>query len=327
MSTLYPFDQTGFNPANKITNEEHVINTINGSDHNYIVPKNAPFFKESISIIDTATGEFLEDDEFECTHHFSAGDDALARKVYGSITLLDANRTGTFKIEYQTLGGDFVTNLTQVIANGMATLAALRTADWADLVGVPPEFPVTAHTQPVTDILGVQQFLDVMNQIEEGVVDPNNSFTLDDVTDLNTVFITPLLTVLNDIKASIQARDTAVTLPVVRTDSGKDDSDLGAQVAGTWFDTGLSVVIPSNGTYLTSWSHPSTVIDEDLKTQWRFMVDDVEIDDGYKNNSARALAQGQVVKLQARVLSGNSSNFYLSRYKTPTILQCLRIGL
>jgi hypothetical protein len=242
--SLYPFDQTGLNPANRISNEAHVVSAINGTDHNYIVPENAPFFKESLVVVNTATGQILEPGvDYTFTHKFGEAEAHMARKLYGSFTFLNPNTTGTFRIAYQTLGGDFVTNFTRAIGNGIAALAGLLTVDWTTLSGLPPTFPVTSHTHPVTGVDGVKQFLDIMALIKEGIIDPNQSLHLDDVVDLDKRFITPLMLGLQDIRATIATSQNA-NLPWTSISTASSSTDLGAKINGTWFDLPLTVDVP-----------------------------------------------------------------------------------
>ncbi len=325
--SLYPFDQTGLNPANRISNEAHVVSAINGVDHNYIVPENAPFFKESLVVVNSATGQILEPGvDYTFTHKFGEAEAHMARKLYGSFTFLNPNTTGTFRIAYQTLGGDFVTSFTRAIGNGIAALAGLLTVDWTTLSGLPPTFPVTSHTHPVTGVDGVKQFLDIMALIKEGIIDPNQSLHLDDVTDLDKRFITPLLLGLQDIRATIATSENA-NLPWASISSASTQTDLGAKTNGTWFDLPLTVDAPVTGTFVPMWHINEFAINEATAyVEVRYLVGTGTVSTSSMKFAPIALNKGTTIKLQARVVGSDVAAFYIGNKGQASTLTLVRIG-
>ena len=325
--SLYPFDQTGLNPANRISNEAHVVSAINGVNHNYIVPENAPFFKESLVVVNSATGQILEPGvDYTFTHKFGEAEAHMARKLYGSFTFLNPNTTGTFRIAYQTLGGDFVTSFTRAIGNGIAALAGLLTVDWTTLSGLPPTFPVTSHTHPVTGVDGVKQFLDIMALIKEGIIDPNQSLHLDDVTDLDKRFITPLLLGLQDIRATIATSENA-NLPWASISSASTQTDLGAKTNGTWFDLPLTVDAPVTGTFVPMWHINEFAINEATAyVEVRYLVGTGTVSTSSMKFAPIALSKGTTIKLQARVVGSDVAAFYIGNKGQASTLTLVRIG-
>lgn len=325
--SLYPFDQTGLNPANRISNEAHVVSAINGVNHNYIVPENAPFFKESLVVVNSATGQILEPGvDYTFTHKFGEAEAHMARKLYGSFTFLNPNTTGTFRIAYQTLGGEFVTSFTRAIGNGIAALAGLLTVDWTTLSGLPPTFPVTSHTHPVTGVDGVKQFLDIMALIKEGIIDPNQSLHLDDVTDLDKRFITPLLLGLQDIRATIATSENA-NLPWASISSASTQTDLGAKTNGTWFDLPLTVDAPVTGTFVPMWHINEFAINETTAyVEVRYLVGTGTVSTSSMKFAPIALNKGTTIKLQARVVGSDVAAFYIGNKGQASTLTLVRIG-
>ena len=325
--SLYPFDQTGLNPANRISNEAHVVSAINGVDHNYIVPENAPFFKESLVVVNSATGQILEPGvDYTFTHKFGEAEAHMARKLYGSFTFLNPNTTGTFRIAYQTLGGDFVTSFTRAIGNGIAALAGLLTVNWTTLSGLPPTFPVTSHTHPVTGVDGVKQFLDIMALIKEGIIDPNQSLHLDDVTDLDKRFITPLLLGLQDIRATIATSENA-NLPWASISSASTQADLGAKTNGIWFDLPLTVDAPVTGTFVPMWHINEFAINETTAyVEVRYLVGTGTVSTSSMKFAPIALNKGTTIKLQARVVGSDVAAFYIGNKGQASTLTLVRIG-
>lgn len=325
---LYQFDQTGRFAANKIINEVQDINSINGINLNYLVPHNAPFFGTSLVVFDEATNRALEEGvDYILTHKFQEAFDNLAMSIYGSITFLDPNRNGRFILSYQTLGGDFVTSVTQAIAHGMGVLNDLINADWTDLAGIPPTFPPTHHTQPLTDLDAVGDVINIMQEIRDVLADPYQSLTLSDVTDLDTEFIQPLLQELSTMSGTLAAKLWTNRLPhELDFFPGNAVVSLGALNPGTWVDTGLAITVQQDGRYDISWSLPDfPVWPLTSRHQSRFVVDDAAITESFSRETIASLPAGVVVKLQVRVIDVLVPNFYVSRIGQGASLKIVRI--
>lgn len=329
--SLFPFDQTGLRIDNKIVDETHTVNEINGTDVNYIIPRNAPYFRESLVVFDTETNKELTPGiDFEYTHHFSDADDALARKVYGGFALIDPNYTGQIKIGYQTLGGEFVTEFSQAIQGGISTLKDLTTVDWEDIAGVQPTFPPTAHTHPVTGVDGVSQFLDIMHKIKEAIADPYKTFRLSDAEDVKEEWINPLLESINSVASAIYRRDWGESLYFESVQTGADangDFDVGSKIKENWFHV-LEVDIQKAGTYLVNWHLPSKPFDEtDAILETRVTMNGGTLTESYGNGMPMSFPEGAKVKLEARVTYNNVSEFFVTRHQERSTLSAVRIGM
>lgn len=326
---LFPFDQRGVNPANKILNEEQDVNSINGIDLNYIVPKNAPFFGTTLTVLDVASNTYLEEGvDYVLSHKFQEAEDNLARGVYGSFSFLDPNRTGRFILCYQTLGGDFVTSTTQAIQNGFGTLIDLINVDWTDLSGIPPTFPPTFHTQPLTDLDAVADLINIMQDIRDVLASPFNSLTLGDVTDLDTEFIQPLLAELANLNGTLASKQLNLNLFHEQAYfPGNTQVNLGALNVNAWVDTGLSLVIPADGRYRISNSVQRDPLDDSTNSwQRRFVVDDAAITESHLHGPIVSLAEGQVIKQQVRVTGSLAPHFYVAREGAGSVISIIRIG-
>lgn len=326
---IYPFDQRGVNPANKILNEVQDVNSINGINLNYIVPVNAPFFATTLTVFDETSNKFLvEGVDYVLSHKFQEAEDNLALGVYGSFSFLDPNRTGRFILSYQTLGGDFVTSTTQAIVNGFDTLNNLINVDWTDLVGVPPTFPPTFHTQPLTDLDAVADVIQIMQDIRDVLADPFNSLTLGDVTDLDTQFITPLLNALSSINGTLAAMTLNTSLAHEQHYfPGTTQVNLGALNVNTWTDTGLVVTVPVDGRYeINNAVHHHPLNDHDNQYQVRFVVDDGVVTESYLHDSFVSLPAGSEVKQQVRVTKSLAPPFYIAREGAGSSLTIKRVS-
>lgn len=334
---IYDFDQTGLDPQNRITNETHVINSINGTDKNYVVPRNAPFFKESVVVTDFDSSRTLvEGIDYTFGHKFKEAEDTMARNIYGSIVFLNSAFTGRLTITYQTLGGDYVTSITQAISNGIAALSSLTNVLWEDLTNVPDTFPVTDHEHVVSGIEGVKEFLDELALIRAAIANPFNDFKLDDVSDLDPQFITPLMSRLTGIEQAIIGRNFSNALYFEQASivGVPTEVDLGGKTGGQWFDLPLELTVSATGTYDVNWSIPSHFANTasanggahvPFTTALRYLVDDGLVTESHRNGGAVSLTAGMVLKLQARV-SATTTEFLAAPEHEELVFKAVRIG-
>lgn len=311
---LYPFDFTGVSPANLITGEEHTVTSVNGIDHNYFVADNAPFFNTSLVVVRKETGDILvEGTDYYITHQFVEGVAELGVEVAASVTLIDKSITGTFVLRYQTLGGQYVTAITQAINDGIDALAALQAVHWDDIVAIPSTFPPTPHTQPLESVEGVKEIINDMKRIVNAINSRENAIHLEDVIDLDTAYVQPMLTALTAIATSVAASNASVELTTLSTSPGNTEIDIGPMTADTWTNLPLSLIIDEPGTYLTSWNvelrDPAGNL---LKIDTRVTVDSAVIPKSYSNGLPIGYNSGKEVIVQARIVGSSAPSVMLS---------------
>ncbi|QNI20950.1 putative tail protein [Vibrio phage vB_pir03] len=325
---IYPFDQTGRAASNRIINEDQEIISVNGVNLNYLVPHNAPFFGHSLRILDLASSQFLEEGtDYILTHKFQEAEDNLALGVYGSVTFLDPNRTGKFRFAYNTLGGDFVTSITQAIDHGYGVLNDLIHVDWTELTGTDITFPPTHHTQPLTDLDAVADVITIMQQIRDALADPFNSLTLSDVQDLDVQFIVPFISGIGDIAGAIRGLTLQKRLPHEYDHfQGNVVVDLGAMNPGIWVDTGLSIGIVEAGSYVVDWSAlEQPIFPITSRHCYRFVVNGGAVDESYVRGAIVALPANATVKLQAMVKDAIVPSFKIAEVGQGAHIKAIRI--
>lgn len=155
----YPFDPTGTQASNKITGEKHVLSPPAWKDYHFIIPKMAPFFRESIKIRKLPSGDpLVEGVDYVVTHLFHDASLAIAKPIYGSITFYDKEFDGVIEIvEYQTLGGEWTVDedtITEILVNNAINP---RITTWEQVVETPREFPVIDHQWHLDDMVGISE--------------------------------------------------------------------------------------------------------------------------------------------------------------------------
>lgn len=326
----YNFDSTGLSPDNRVSNEKHTVSTVNANMHNYFIPRYAPFFANNFVIIDTASGEPLEPgDDYVLTHKYEEASFNINQEVYGSVTLKDPSRSGTFSLVYQSLGGEFTNDSTQSVEDGLALLHDLTTIDWSELVNTPETFPLTPHNHPVTEVEAVVEMLSQLTLIRESIANPYNELTVSDITDLNERFITPVINGLNNIGQAIREKAAATSIPFEMSTPGQTKTDLGALNIGSWRSTPIACACYIPGTYKIDHDVNVELVSpssDDIVVEKRWTVNDVVIDRSYGNHVCIGLTPGDVVRLQVRLINGSADNVIIADTTHTTTLTITRLG-
>lgn len=181
MSTVlpqYPFDPTGLATSNKVT-ETQAIESRGMFDHYYIIPRSGPFYAETVrlrlypagaNINNPAGGEPLEEGlHFNFGYHFAHASHTIGKPVYGAISFYDRQLTGQLRMEYQTLGGDWVLDdqkMTELLGN---VAYNPRTATWEQVVELPHQFPVVNHDFNIDDFVGMSEVVDQLEDITDAI--------------------------------------------------------------------------------------------------------------------------------------------------------------
>lgn len=152
----YPLDVTGLEVSNKIENEDHSIQPPAGEMSVFIVPNAAPFFRQGL-IVEMVGGSapLVEGQDYYLGHRFYAASNNIGREIFGSIVLINRNLSGTLRLkQYQTLGGAFTLDNTEIVEDLTKSLYALRVVTWDQVLGVPVALPTIEHQEPVEDLKG-----------------------------------------------------------------------------------------------------------------------------------------------------------------------------
>ena len=327
---MYDFDPVGNNPANMILNEVHATAAVNGVDVQYFHVDAAPFYGQSMIVVDADTGDALEPGtDYVFGHEFEEATENIGSPIYGSVCFTDPSRVGTYKFTYRTIGGDYVTPTTTALANGLAALAGLLTVQWEDVINVPAEFPPTPHTHALAPgVEGIDSILEEFALLRQAIADMPNNISFQDISDLDTAFTTPLLTHLNNISTNLANLLTDGEISHVEFNSATSAIDVADPDNATWTDSTISLVLPRDGVYyldyevnpVTTWTGAEGEID----LRWVINGEGV-------TNSARAKktlftgVKDNVVKLQFRTTQEADNVSFATATRLATMF-ALRVG-
>lgn len=190
----YPFDPTGVAVTNKVT-ETQAIQSRGMFDHYYIVPRSGPFYAESVRLrlypaganVNNPLGGTLlvEGEHFNFGYHFAHASHTIGKPVYGAISFYDRALAGQLRMEYQTLGGEWVLDhqaMTELLAN---VTQNPRIATWEQMVELPHQFPVVNHDFNIDDFVGMSEVEDRLGDIERAIIQKNEGGMTDHVNNKN----------------------------------------------------------------------------------------------------------------------------------------------
>lgn len=167
---LYPFDPTGKLPSNKITGEVQNLSQTSWADFFFLVPKLGPYFRNTLKVWYPAGNRFLDEGvDYLCSHWFHAASHQTLEGIYGSITLMDRNIGPTVQLTYQTLGGAWAFDTTDLLQHLIDTKLNPRTTTWEEVVDLPFQFPPIDHEWDVIDLTGMTDVVLAVDRITAAV--------------------------------------------------------------------------------------------------------------------------------------------------------------
>lgn len=167
----YPFDPTGVSKQNHVE-EIYDLTDTNRNEFNYIIPRYAPFYANSVKIerLDTEDSQPLtleKDHDYYFGGHFGEMEPYVGGKQrIESLILFDDRRiTGRYKVTYQTLGGSFILDAAGYAAQIANYLVNPLQTPWSEIVGRPVNYPTKPHGHDVGELVGIQDLIDAILQL------------------------------------------------------------------------------------------------------------------------------------------------------------------
>lgn len=172
----YDFDPYGTNANNRITDERHTITPASGQDFNYFIPAKAPFHRRNfvmraLDATGKTTGTLTATKDF----YFGFRYDQMMlsggmQPIYGSIVMNDPAYAGKVAIDYNTVGGEYVLSVQQVLTIMANNLLDPRTAQWTAVSGAPTAVPPVPHVHnAMQTMVGLDQVVDSLYVVIDSV--------------------------------------------------------------------------------------------------------------------------------------------------------------
>lgn len=182
LPTPYPFDPTGVALSNKISGEQHVLTPMNFQDYHFIVPKFGPFFATGLVIshksLSNVVTPLTEGIDYYLSHWFIGASRACGKPIYGSISFLDLQLSGTVTLSYQSLGGEWTLDEQAIAVILSDRLRNPRTTSWDMVSGAPTVFPPVDHAWNLVDLVGLKEVQAKLAGIEEAILANSDPTTI-----------------------------------------------------------------------------------------------------------------------------------------------------
>lgn len=163
---LYALDPTGVSPNNKVVDEIKVVTPpAKVTDANFVVPNATPFFKERL-VVKLGTRVLVEGVDYVLIFRHVGASTHFQREIFGGIMFYNKEFTGTVKITYQALGGDFQAPNPTIVENFTKSLGAVRWVTYDQILGLPSGFPPAYHMHDIeTELVNMGDVVDVLERI------------------------------------------------------------------------------------------------------------------------------------------------------------------
>lgn len=174
---LYPLDFSGVAITNKIVGERRTITAGNSAAYNFFIPKQAAYFGDSMVVRHVASGVTLTKgvDWTPSYYYLSATNSAGGAKIYYGVTILNTALTGTFEIDYQTLGGGFTYDEESILEILAATTVDPRATQWESILNTPDLFDPDDHLHHVSETVGYDEMTATLAEIPQAVREATTS--------------------------------------------------------------------------------------------------------------------------------------------------------
>lgn len=186
-TTQYPFDPTGQASTNLITGERQILTPPDWSDYYFILPLATPFFvNDKLKLVLQPSGKVLtEGVDYVLCYRFYDATVQCAAPVYGGLYFMDKTLSGVIELQYQTLGGDWTLNASQIAEVLANQLLNPITTTWEEVVDVPYQFPPISHQWDIIDMTGASDIVNVLNQMVTALLQTGDSGLAAHLADFN----------------------------------------------------------------------------------------------------------------------------------------------
>lgn len=163
---LFPLDPTGISPNNLIIDEVQVISPpLEITDASFVVPRVTPFFKEGLRV-KQGVRTLIENVDYQLIFRSIALSTHFERELFAGIMFINRQFSGSIRIDYQVLGGDFQNDDYGLLEQISRHIGAVRWVSYDQLVGLPAGFPPAYHQHDIeTDLVNMGDVVTATEQI------------------------------------------------------------------------------------------------------------------------------------------------------------------
>lgn len=165
----YPLDTTGLAPANLIVDEVHTLTELNAETYRLIIPEFAPFYLDNFVLkhVDTQNNETIltPDVDFILVLPYIAASRSIGKMLYGGISISNNFVNGLVKLQYQTIGGPWTADASQVLVTLANVVYNPRMTSWDQVTNIQELFPPINHDDSLDYVYGHESLIDALNSL------------------------------------------------------------------------------------------------------------------------------------------------------------------
>lgn len=187
----YPLDLTGVNPDNFVSGE---IKTLAVRPVRAVVPSYGPFFNDdTLVVFDNTTGvQLIKNTDYKVTGLLQEATFKTGKEICEVILILNTNVSSQVRINYQSLGGLYQSNSTNLRNLWDTILQDTRPVDWESIFDKPFEFPPSLHSHLLSDLYGFEPLVAAIERLRTALIlgdVPAFELVLDQVRQLREDFL------------------------------------------------------------------------------------------------------------------------------------------
>ena len=204
LTTRYALDVTGINPDNAVVNESH---TLDARPVRVFAPQYGPFYTNNVVVRDvTLTTLLVNGKDYVCSELLQEASLRIGLEICQFIVITNPTISSNVTVSYQTVGGEYVDDVSNVIGMYETLLNDNRLVNWNNIGNKPYQYNPSLHQHLLSDITGFEPVVTALERVR-------NAILLSD----SPVFEAMLAWVNNQIPAKATMADMDAQLPVSKT--------------------------------------------------------------------------------------------------------------
>ena len=177
----YPEDLTGVNPDNRILNEIHSISPYTSSKpRRILIPNFRPFFTDTtyLKLYDLGSSTplipLVKDVDYKCVELSEEASIQSGKEVCHSIIIENINVSEQVALSYQTIGGLYTNDTSNLVSLLNTGLNDTRPVPWNNLLGKPFEYEPLPHGHHLRDVVGYAPLIVALERLQTAITLSNS---------------------------------------------------------------------------------------------------------------------------------------------------------
>ena len=166
----YPLDPTGNNPDNYVSGELH---TLSDRPKRVLTPRYGPFFTERNLILydHMSNTPLVKGVDYIVPTISREASLKFGEEIADAILIENTAISSQVRVSYQTLGGEYQNNISNLVAIYEAVINDSRNIDWATgIYGKPAAYPPGPHAHWLSDIFGFEPLTFQLERIAQAIL-------------------------------------------------------------------------------------------------------------------------------------------------------------